>query len=680
MATLNKYWALMSLITFLLGAGVIILGWKAYKSREARLIQLRAQAELLASLGEGVYGVDQSGYCTFINQSALKTLGYSVDEVLGQMQHALFHHHRQDGREYPTDECPIFQTLRDGKKRTGKEWFIRKNGIGFPVWFNVVRLDRPTSNTAALVTFWDTSIEDREHETSELFATVNQNLPVGFMLTDQDGLILLVNSMFQEMTGYSAEEAIGKSPKILQSGRHDNAFYRALWSTLLADGRWAGEVWNRKKNGEIYPQWLMINAVRINGAVKYYVATMVDYTEKHRREIELLKAKNDAEAALAVKNRFITIVSHEIRTPLNAILGHAQLLAMEEVQDSAIKNSIDEIGLSGKVLLKMLNDILDLSQLEAEKMTLSRQLFDPHAVVEEVITMFSGVAKGKRLYLIQDDQQCCGDVVGDANRVRQMLGNLVSNALKFTDLGGVKISVQCRTVEDGRKLVRFAVSDTGVGISSQNQEKLFKLFSQVDASNTRKHGGTGVGLTLVRQIAKKMGGGAGVDSVEGHGATFWFEMMSSPLGLLGADLLSAEKEGADMHESGKSLVMIVDDIPTNRLLIEAVLKKRGYAVCSASNGLEAYQYYLAHERRPDIILMDCQMPIMDGFEASQKIREFEQLELLPSVPIIALTGGVTEENRKLCLQAGMNEFVAKPVEMSALNGKIERLIVGVSPR
>lgn len=266
---------------------LLLLLLHLFRSRRQIGSALRERASLLNSLGEGVYGVDQEGLCTFINPRALEMLGFTRDEIIGADQHWLFHHHRPDGLLYAKQECPVYQTLIDGEQRQGEEWFFRKNGEMFPVRYSVMPILKGEHKEGAVVTFHDTTRERQAEEVMRI-AAIAFETQEAMVVTDANNRILQVNRAFTEVTGYSADEAVGQTPSLLKSGYHDASFYQELWNTLQANGHWHGEIWNRRKNGEIYPEWLTISAVRNDkGEVTHYVAAFLDITQRKEAEEQI---------------------------------------------------------------------------------------------------------------------------------------------------------------------------------------------------------------------------------------------------------------------------------------------------------------------------------------------------------------------------------------------------------
>jgi signal transduction histidine kinase/CheY-like chemotaxis protein len=396
-------------------------------------------------------------------------------------------------------------------------------------------------------------------------------------------------------------------------------------------------------------------------------------TQEALRE-ELVVSKEAAEAANIAKSRFLATMSHEIRTPMNGILGVAQLLMQPELKTPERLDYAQIIIDSGKTLLALLNDILDLSKIESGHLELEQITVVPARIIDEVASLFTEQAGAKNL-LLETAWQGPEKLAfpGDPVRLRQMLCNLVSNAIKFTAAGSIRVDGKFMATTGGKGILEFTVSDTGIGIPPDKLNLLFKPFSQVDASTTREFGGTGLGLSIVRTLAHLMGGEVAVNSSAGEGSCFSFRIPVSPLEESKAapepPRLSQAAPGVAAERSG--FVLVVEDNRTNRRVIEAMLDKLGIKRRSVENGKEALDF-LAAGVMPSLVLMDCQMPVMDGFAATTAIRHREIKQGAPRLPIIALTAGAFEEDRTHCMAVGMDDFLTKPINMEALSATLAR--------
>lgn len=411
------------------------------------------------------------------------------------------------------------------------------------------------------------------------------------------------------------------------------------------------------------------------GNIEYVICTAEDITERKESEIALKKAKEAAEEVSRIKSQFLANMSHEIRTPLHGIIGMTEMM-MGTVLTNEQEDHMRIIKLSSELLLNLVNDILDYSKLEAGKMTFESVRFNLEKFIDETVQMMNVKARQKGLtlsYLIENDAKL--NIISDPGRVRQVLLNLIGNAIKFTNEGEIRVIVTKEGVIGEDIILKFSVTDTGIGISEEKIDMLFKVFSQLDNSNTRQYGGTGLGLAICKGFVEILGGTIGVTSKLGLGSNFYFTLPHKidQGNDSVADQLSSEQNSPSQFKciSQKLSILLVEDNPVNQKLAMLLLGKYGWKVTPVENGQEAIDKYSQEEF--DLVLMDVQMPVMDGLEATRRIRLQEE-GTGRRTPIIAMTARSMIGDSEKCLEAGMDYYISKPIRVENLLTAIESVI------
>jgi PAS domain S-box-containing protein len=529
-------------------------------------------------------------------------------------------------------------------------------------------------------------LQEETLRSNRFLDSVIENLPIMVFVKDAEQLrFVRWNRHAEELVGLSRHEIVGKTdydffPKT-EAEHFVSKDREVLAGGVLKDI--LEEQIETRTNGSRILHTRKVPIMNQAGRPEYLLGISEDITERKRAEEELTRAKEAAEAANIAKSQFLANMSHEIRTPMNGVLGMAELLQSTSLTDRQ-RHLLDTLHRSGRALLDIINEILDFSKMEAGKLQLKTIEFSFAAVLHDVMGLFTETVQKKQLLLTgRIDDGVPSMFAGDPVRIRQVLLNLISNAIKFTDRGVISVIVDMLAEGEDQAVVRVTVTDTGIGIPQEAQARIFDAFAQADGSTTRQYGGTGLGLAIVKQLVTLMGGEIGLESRPGRGATFWATLRllksSDSLGTrtmgptVGHPPLSTIEQSRS-HVAGR-LILVVEDNPVNVEVAIAMLEMLGARVKSVSHGREAVE---ASARTAfDLILMDCQMPEMDGFEATRRIRDRESRigDRGRRVPIIALTAHAMKGDREQCLAAGMDDYLTKPFTLEALDALLERWLV-----
>ncbi len=493
----------------------------------------------------------------------------------------------------------------------------------------------------------------------KMSAAVEQS-PTVVVITDSQGTIEYVNPMFTELTGYSAEEAKGKNTRILQSGLTPKSVYDELWKTILSCNIWRGEWQNKKKNGELFWESVVISAIQNpEGVITNFVAVKEDITRQKKMLAELIASKEHAEESDRLKSAFLANISHEIRTPMNGILGFSELLKEPDITMEEQAEYVDLIQQSGQRMLNLINDLIDISRIEAGETKLHITPTPVNKVLRDLHAFFMPAMSKKklRLHCAPGLSYSASIIETDNGKLTQILTNLLQNALKFTRTGTIDFGY----TQEGTTL-NFYVADTGIGIPDEMQEKIFDRFRQVDNTLTRNHEGSGLGLSITKAYAAMLGGKLSVQSAEGAGSTFTFTLPYNPVNTL--NLLSSNQPSLLNPQasaiSTQHCILIVDDDAVSRLLLVKTLERENMITLTATNGQDAIDKVLQH---PEIslVLLDIQLPLLNGYKAVKVIKQYRS-----DLPVIAQSAFTSKEDKQKAQQAGFNSYLTKPINRKEL--------------
>jgi PAS domain S-box-containing protein len=515
--------------------------------------------------------------------------------------------------------------------------------------------------------FIDISERKRAEQELRKLSMVVQETQNSVLITNANAEIEYVNPAFEKITGYSFDEVKGKNPRLLNAKVSENTVdYKKMWETINGGHVWRGEFCNKKKDGSIFWELSSISPVRnIKGDITHFIAIKDDITDRKKFESELTQAKEHADKANKAKSFFLAKMSHEIRTPMNGIIGMTDIL-MQGAQEVDLKDKLKVISISAENLLTIINEILDFSKIEAGQVELEYIPYSLKRLLDEVEELLIIKAKEKSLYLkTRISDQLPKYIYGDPTRTKQIIINLVNNAIKFTEEGGITIFLENKRqhLQSNKFILGINVIDTGIGISEEGKKKLFKAFSQTDSSTTRTHGGTGLGLLISKDLSILLGGNIGVDSQLGEGSTFWVEIPTEEASQQVKEKLKPQKE--ETFEKKNLNILLAEDNKINQKIAIINLEKLGHRVDVASNGKEAFEMFM--ECNYDLILMDIQMPQLSGLEATGLIREYEiKSKRIKKTPIIALTANALTTDKDKYIAAGMNDYLSKPFKQQDL--------------
>jgi len=627
--------------------------------------------DLIDSLDHLIFTTSLEGEIRTVNQRISRVFGLSYAELVGHRIEEFFDEprmeHVKDSVAWYEEKRHWTGTVRARLKKTGAVLY-------FDCVLQAIVKDGKVVGASGLAR--DITAQ-RESETrfTELFETLQE----GVYFCDPGGSLLDVNPAMVRMLGYvHRDELVGSNIGKLYFEKPENPFPERVRTHNSAS--LMREITLRRKDGT--PIICIDNSNAICdafGRMVRHQGTLVDITVRKRSEEELQLAKEAAEAANMAKSAFLAHMSHEIRTPMNAVIGMTEL-ALDTDLTPEQKEYLSMARDSAGSLLNLINDILDFSKIEAGKLDLDSIDFSLRLGIKEMVKILGVRAKQKGLELSVDIPAEVPDaLLGDPSRLRQVLSNLVDNAIKFTERGGVVLKIEKESQSEQEVFLHFSVTDSGIGIPSDKQQLIFEAFAQADTSTTRKYGGTGLGLSISGRLVRMMEGKIWVESEMNQGSVFHF---TARFGLQKPQAKKAylQRGGSDsaMLSSRRSVregkrdlrILLVEDNAINQILAQRLIRKRGHKIAVASNGREALA--ALESERFDLILMDIQMPEMSGLEVTEEIRRKER-KTGEHIPIIATTASVMKEDRERCMEAGMDAYISKPIERELLFETIDTL-------
>ena len=634
---------------------------EALVEAEARM---RRRVELLSEI---VIETDVAGRLIFLNGAWARTLGYEPDACLGRPLDDFI-----VDEDRPRVVSLLASAEASGPVLGGPIRLAGQDGGVRWMELSVARI-AAGGTVGALHDVTDRKLAQDELAKLSVVASGTDNLVV---ITDGEGRTEWVNRAFTSRTGYTLDDVIGRTPgDVLQGPATDRSVASEVGARVRAGESFTAELLNYTKQG--VPYWVQIQSTPITGPggeIERFVSIQTDSTDLHRTQEALETARKSAEAASEAKTQFLATISHEMRTPLSAIIGSIDLALEGDTDPSETRSHLHRISESAEVLKRLISDVLDVAKIEAGQIDVDSVPVDIRQCLRSAIRPIAEQARVKGLdFKFMVDEALPTQILGDPDRIRQIVTNLAENAVKFTEAGYVRIDVSRQErAPVGAEAIEIRVADSGVGVPLESQARIFERFVQGDASTTRRKGGAGLGLGIVRSLAEALGGAVSLESRTGSGADF---RVTLPLLPVTAMLRTGE---SPVHRSprvpaaaAKARILVAEDNDLNFAVLESCLTRAGYAVARAVNGREA----IAGSRDVDLILMDVEMPEMDGIEATRRIRAFEHAHGSHPIPILAVTAHAVQEYRTRCLEAGCTGYLAKPVRPRALVDAVAAALV-----
>lgn len=651
---------LISLLLFLITATALYISFERILTSLVREIASRKQAEgeildretrirlLLDSTADGIFGLDHVGKCTFVNESCLRLLGYNhEDELLGFNLHELIHHHRPDGSEFSNAECPMCDSYQHGREVTvNNEVLWRKDGQPIPVEYHSSPIKQDNCLLGAVISFSDISKRKQVEDERGRLAAAVEHAADEIIITNLKGVIEYVNPAFERVTGYSRQEAIGKKPSILQSGKHPKEFYQHLWQTIQSGKIWSSRIINKIKNGCFIEEDATISPIfSTSGHTIGYVAVKRDVTEKVKMEERLQQSsKMEALGTLA------GTIAHDFNNILNGINGFTSLALVDVPPQSKVAKHLQGVMKASATATELVQQILAFSRKNDTVFT--------HLTIQDII---KDVINLLRRSIPQSVQICdqidmeCGPIYGNKSQIHQILMNLGTNASHAMRKNGGVLTILLKEGigEDQKKNVQLQIMDTGEGIAPDVLEQMFEPYF-----TTKKEGeGTGLGLSTVHKIVKNHHGNIKVESEPGEGTVFTlhFPLATTEVDRDSITIPATPPEAATGH------ILFVDDAVINVILGQEILQNAGYTVIGLSDSVEALELFRQQPEEFDLVVTDQQMPKLTGMQMAR-----EMIQIRPDIPILMVSGDEDTEIDPEIRQSGIRENIPKPLSVTTL--------------
>ena len=627
----------------------------------------RRFAGVIQSAMDAIITVDCEQRIVIFNPAAERVFGYSVGEAIGMPLSRLIPERFRHAHTKHVERFGETGTTSRRMGSLGQLSGVRSNGEEFPIEASISHIEIGSQRFFTVI-LRDTTQRQRVEEQLRLQSAALDSAANAIVIAERDGTIRWVNGAFTELTGYNSNDAVGRDMSILKSGEHPDSFYRSMWETVLNGNPWQGELTNRRKDGSLYTEEMTITPVPgVDGDIAHFIAIKQDVTNRKRMELALANARDDAEAGSRAKDAFLAALSHELRTPLTPALLLAGTMAEDPEISESLRADFAVIRQNIEVEARLIDDLLDLTRIAHGKLVLKLENADIHSLLRQSVDLFRSELQARRIVVKLNLSASCSHVHGDPVRLQQVFWNIVKNAIKFSSVDGT-ISIHSTGSTGGAILIK--ITDTGLGIASEDLPKIFEAFAQGAGANAPRFGGLGLGLSISRVIVDQHGGRIWADSAgTGKGATFFIEL---PLSKHEGSLALERQEPTPTAPARSDLrVLLVEDHESSRAMLTRLLERRGYHVAAAETIEQAHR--LMNEHEFDLLISDLGLPDGSGHDLVKEIRRRKV------IPAIALSGFGMEEDVSRSLESGFNEHLTKPVDMPALDRAIARAL-SATPR